>query len=100
VGNPLIFNDRMNDGSRHFGTLPQTVLWYDLRDHVAKLSGATVTCFVTEHVTEAWIDFSFQGHEFAINDQLGEYWFFVQDPQCPDPVLKDVLAHFQHLLGE
>ena len=36
----------MNDGSRHFGDLPQTVLWYELRDHIQRLEGATVTALM------------------------------------------------------
>ena len=90
---------RMHDGSRHFGSLPQAVLWYDVRDHVATLPGATVTEFVCDGVTEGWICFSYQGYEFSINDQFGEYWFFVQAPDCFDAVLQKVLAHFEKLLA-
>lgn len=88
----------MPDGSRHFGDLPQTVLWYDVRDHVARLPGAVLTGFVTDDVTEAWIDFTYHGHVFSINDQLGDYWFFVDDPACPETILREVLAHFATLL--
>jgi len=94
---PLL-NDRMYDGSRHFSMLPQTVLWDQVRNHITSLPGATVTSFVCDGITEAWIDFTFQGHSFSINDQLGDYWFFVQDPECPDPVLQEVVAHFERLL--
>jgi len=89
----------MHDGSRHFGDLPQTVLWHGLRDHIEGLSGAAVTGFVTDEVTEAWIDFSYRGHEFSVNDQYGEYWFFVRDPECPDEILEAVLSHCKLLLG-
>jgi hypothetical protein len=89
----------MHDGSRHFGDLPQTVLWHALRDHIEELEGAVVTGFVTDEVTEAWIDFSYRGHEFSVNDQYGEYWFFVQDPECPDEILEAVLSHCKLLLG-
>ncbi len=90
----------MPDGSRHFGDLPQTMLWYAVRDHVEQLPGATLTGFVTDDVTEAWIDFSYQGHAFSINDQLGDYWFFVNDPACPDSLLRDVLDHFAQVLNQ
>ena len=90
----------MNDGSRHFGELPQTVLWYELRDHIEVLEGASVTDFVTDHVTEAWIDFSYRGHRFSVNDQFGDYWFFVEDPNCPDEILRAVLSHCELLLGK
>ena len=90
----------MNDGSRHFGVLPQTMSWYEVREHTRALPGTILTGFVTDHVTEAWIDFKYCGHNFSINDQFGEYWFFVEDPGCSEDVLKSVLAHFQLLLGK
>lgn len=83
----------MNDGSRHFGNQPDSVSWYALRDHLTKLRGVVVTNFLTDEVTEVWIDFSYEAHSFTVNNQMGEYWFFVQDPQCPDEVLLAVLGH-------
>jgi hypothetical protein len=83
----------MNDGSRHFGELPQTVLWYDLRDHIEKLEGAVITGFLTDDVTEAWIDFTYKDHKFSVNDQMWKYWFFVKDPKCPNDILRAVLSH-------
>lgn len=88
----------MQDGSRHFGDLAQTALWYDVRDHVARLPGAVLTGFITDDVTEAWIDFSYRGHTFSINDQFGDDWFFVQEAACPDPSLRAVPDHFARLL--
>ena len=89
----------MHDGSRYFGDLPQTANWYDVRDHIAKLQGATITGFICDDVLEAWIDFTYRGHQFSVNDQYGDYWFFVDDPECPDDVLQAVLAHCVTLLG-
>jgi len=88
-----LLNIEIHDGSRHFGDLPQTILWYGLRKHIKKLDGAKITDFVTDHVTEAWIDFSYREHQFSINDQLGAYWFFVHDPRCSDKILEEVLSH-------
>ena len=90
----------MNDGSRYFGSIPQTVLWYDMRDHVGTLPGAEITGFVTDDVLEAWIDFTYRGHNFSINDQYGEYWLFVDDPGCPDDILWAVLAHCELLMKQ
>ncbi|HRH38060.1 MAG TPA: hypothetical protein PK760_06930 [Flavobacteriales bacterium] len=89
---------RMHNGNRHFASLPQTVMWYGLRDHLAKLAGARVTRFLTDDITEAWIDFTFRGHAFTVNDQFGEYWFFVDDPTCPDQVLNEVLEYCRPFL--
>ena len=95
---PELYSITMNDGSRQFGALPQAVLWEELRDHIQGLDGATATDFITDYVTEAWIDFSYRGHRFSVNDQFGEYWFFVENPNCPDDILKAVLSHCQSLL--
>jgi hypothetical protein len=97
---PDLQNVRMNDGSRRFAALPQKVLWHGVRDHAAKLPGAAVTDFLCDGITEAWISFSYQGQEFTINDQFGEYWFFVKDASCRDEVLRRVVQHFEPLLGK
>ncbi len=95
-----LINLIMHDGSRHFGDLPQTADWYAVRDHVARLPGAALAGFVTDDITEAWIDFTYRQHDFSINDQFGDYWFFVNEPACPDEVLSEVLNHFAELLGD
>ena len=94
-----LFSMIMHDGSRHFGDLPQTVLWYDLRDHIQHMPGAVLTGFITDHVLEAWIDFTYAGHTFSVNDQYGDYWSSFDDPACPDHVLIDVLTYCEKLLG-
>lgn len=92
-----LLNIRAADGSRQFFAQPQTASWYEVRDFVRELPGAKLTGFLTDDVTEAWIDFTFAGHSFTINDQFGEYWFFVADPSCPDAVLDSVAQHFARL---
>jgi hypothetical protein len=57
---PRIFDMRMADGSRHFAELSETKNEYAVRDHLAKLDGATLTGFVTDDVTEAWMDVTFR----------------------------------------
>ena len=89
---------RAHDGSRQFAAFPQTRLWYDVRDHVSSLAGAILTGFVCDNVTEARIDFTYGGQSFTINDQFGEYWFFVNDPNCSEELLADVARHFAHIL--
>jgi len=88
----------MHDGSRCFLALPTNADWYAVRDHVGELAGAILTGFLTDNVTECWVDFRFSGHEFSVNDQLGDYWFFVKDAACPDEPLQTVMAHFSALL--
>ena len=90
----------MNDGSRHFGDMPESLSWDELRQHIARLEGAEVTAFVTDNITEGWLDFSYCGYSFSINDQLGAYWFFVDNPKCPDEILDTVLSHCRGMIDD
>lgn len=89
---------RLRDGSRQFAALPATCDWYAVRDHVHRLSGAVLTGFLCNGVMEAWIDFTYRENQFTLNDQFGEYWFFVADPACVDDILREVLEHWRCLL--
>ena len=90
---------RAHDGSRQFASLPATKDWYAVRDHASLLIGAELTNFVCDGVTEAWIDFTCFGESFTINDQFGEYWFFVNNASCSEQHLLAVKAHWASLLG-
>lgn len=93
-----LFDLRMADGSRHFASFREgfgTVAdWDVLRAAIGGLCSAVETGFVTDHVTEAWLDFTYGGHEFSLNNQGGEWWCFVRDPAAPEEVLRTVAAHF------
>ena len=93
-----LFDMRMNDGSRHFADMPEAVFFDDLADHAEKLEGAEITRFLTDGVVEMWLDLNWRGHEFSINNQFGDYWFFVSDPDCPDEILFEFCGHFRKLL--
>ncbi|MBC7921546.1 MAG: hypothetical protein H7Z75_10725 [Ferruginibacter sp.] len=95
-----LLNITVHDGSRQFSELPQTASWYELRAHLKELDGVEITEFLTDHVTEAWMDFSYRGNQFSVNNQFGDYWFFVQDPSCSEEVLLAVFNHCKSLLGK
>jgi hypothetical protein len=97
--NDSLQNFKMHDGSRNFATLPQATSWSALRNHLEQLEGLVETAFLTDHVTEAWLDFEFLDHTFAVNNQFGEYWFFVRDPECDEAILRTILEHARRLLG-
>jgi hypothetical protein len=97
VRKPLL-NSRMHDGSRHFAELPEVCSWDTLRQHITRLGGAAVTRYLTDDVTEMWLDFSFRGHAFTVNNQSGDFWFFVRDPACADEILLSVVDHCEPLL--
>lgn len=94
-----IFSIIMHDGSRHFESLPESIDWDDLRDHIALLPGAQITGFVTDQLFEVWIDFTYRGHRFSVNNPFDSYWFFVEDPQCPEEILIEVIAHCEQATG-
>ena len=89
---------KMTDGSRHFVDLPEVVFFDDFYDHAEELDGVEITEFITDGVLEMWLDFEFRGHKFSVNNQFGDYWFFVENPACPDDILFEVIAHFRILL--
>jgi hypothetical protein len=95
---PLL-NHRMTDGSREFADLPYSRSWDDVRVHASTLPAVRLTGFITDGIFEAWIDFSYAGHSFSINNQFAEYWLVVINPACPREVLVTVKQHFERLLG-
>lgn len=87
-------------GPENFANLPETVFFDKMRKHLRSLDGSVETGLLTDQVTEMWLDFNYNGHSFSINNQYGEYWFFVKDPICPDDVLTRVTTHFESLLDK
>lgn len=94
-----LIDERMHDGSRNFALLPQSHSPLRLLFHVFLLRGAVPTAYLPSLIAGSWIDFRWRGHKFSINDQYGDYWFFVKDPTCPDATLAVVAEHFEKLLG-
>ncbi len=88
---------RMYDGSRQFLSLPASKSIFWVRCWLLLLPRARLTTYISS-LSESWLDFSCQHHEFTINNQFGEFWFFVADPNCPEAVLTRVAEHFARLL--
>jgi len=89
----------MADGSRNFlllpvGNTPPLRLLF----RIFTLWGAYPTTYVPSF-SESWIDFKYQKYTFSINNQYGDFWFFVKDPECPDEILKKVAQHFDQILN-
>ncbi len=93
-----LIDAKMNDGSRHFVDMPEVVFFDELADHTENLEGTEITEFITDGVVEMWLEFEFRKHKFSVNNQFGDYWFFVQDPNCPEEILLEIINHFSKLL--
>lgn len=91
----MLLNITMADGSRQFAALPENCSWKAMHEHLGRLPGVSLGDYITDHVTEVWMDFTYEGCAFSVNNQFGEYWFFVTDPACPDAVLQAIIAHCQ-----
>jgi hypothetical protein len=92
-----IFDVRMNDGSRHFADLPEIYPWTILSEHLTRLETAVETNYITDEVTEFWLDFEYKEQKFSVNNQIGEFWFFAENPDCPEEILLEVINHFGKL---
>ena len=90
--------EKMRDGSRHFVDMPEVVFFDEVADHVEVLDGAEITEFLTDGVIEMWLEFEYRGHNFSVNNQLGDYLFFVDDADCPEEILFEIVDHFRQLL--
>jgi hypothetical protein len=95
-----LLNVRAQDGSRKFAALPRRASWRRLREHLAALPGVELGGFLTDGVTEGWLDFAYRAHRFTVNDQFGEYWFFVDDAGAPEHLLRGLVEYCQRLLGD
>ena len=76
-------------GQLNFYDHPGTTPWNVLERRLRKLEGLEFKG-VYPGLAQAWIDFKFQGHEFSIDTQWGDYWFFAEDPTCPTDILSKV----------
>jgi hypothetical protein len=83
-----LLNFIANDGSRHFWSIPETYPFTILSEHLSAIPGCAINRFLSDNVVEAWIDFRFMGYVFTVNNQFGEWWFFANDPECPDATLQ------------
>jgi hypothetical protein len=84
------FDFRMNDGSRHFADAP----WMpaaEIRRRIERLPGAAVTAFI-DLPSETWIDFSCRGFRFSAHNPMNEFWLFVENPACPDEILREITS--------
>lgn len=88
-------DQRMEDGSRLFAIIRDPMSWADLKSHLKQMENLEILHFVSDGMVEGWLDFRYFGHQFSINDPMGEFWVFVDDPSCPSFILGELMTHFR-----
>lgn len=89
---------KLPNEARHFVDFPEVIFFDEVSDHVENLEGAKITEFEMDGTVEMWLEFRFREHQFFVNNRFGDYWFFVEDPQCPEEILLEIANHFRKLL--
>ena len=85
----------MNDGSLFFFDMPASISWDELHARIESLDDAQITNFFSDLIVGFWLDFTFRGHQFSVNNPMGEYWFFVEDATCSPEILNVVVEQFK-----
>ena len=70
-----------------------------LRRHLVDMPNAALVDVACDRMNEAALIFTYRGHRFGVDLREGSYRFNVEDPTCPDDVLRDVLSFADQLLA-
>ena len=92
------FIDDRTSGWRHFATRPEAVSWMRLRRHLNAMPGADFVDLACDRMNEAALIFTLRDHRLGVDLHEGSYRFTVENPACPDDVLREVLAYADELL--
>src|SRR5690349_10900815 len=78
---------------RKFAELPFSRTWPEIVSQAELLDGVWVTRFSAGE-SDAWLVFDYGAYEFCIRDRGSVVQFTVDDFDCPETVLHNVLRHF------
>jgi hypothetical protein len=90
--------DIRSAGWRQFAARPENVSWVRLRRHLNEMPDAAFVDVACDRMNEAALIFTYQGHRFGIDLRDGSFRFNVEDPNCPDAALREVLAYADQML--
>ncbi len=87
-----------NPKARHFLDFPELVFFDDLSDHIEELPGCEITEFEADGVFGIWIEFGFSGHKFFVDNAMGDFRFYVENPECDETILLEIADHLRRLI--
>jgi len=95
-----MLNELMKDGSLLFAEISEGITWEQLKYHIEGLEQLYIMDFLTDGVTEAWLDFYYYGQIFSIHSpMMGGYLLYAKDHNCPAFMLMELIVHFRKLEG-
>src|SRR5690606_1132288 len=71
-----------SESQLQFAQFPMKRSWRAIRDNIPNLRGASVVLFVGSDY-DSWLIFTYNGHQFSINNEDAVLKFRVQDGGCP-----------------
>src|SRR5689334_11328972 len=87
------------DGTLRFAAFRATVAPETLARHLAQLPGAQITRTILT-APDVWIAFTWEGRQFDVNEQFGEFWFVARDALTPEALLVRIASHAMSILRE
>ena len=92
--------DDRTGGWRRFAVLPETVSWMRVRRHFTAMPGANLVDLACDRMNEAALIFVYEECRFAVDLEGEQFRFSVENPECPDAVLREVLQYAAQLMGK
>jgi hypothetical protein len=81
-----------------FAALPETVSWVRLRRHLDAMPGGALVDVACDRMNEAALVFTYRGHRFRVDLYEDTFRFNVEDANCPQDVLREVVAYAEQLV--
>jgi hypothetical protein len=91
--------DDRSSGWRLFARRAERVSWMRLRRHLSTMPGGGFVDLACDRMNEAALVFTYRGHRFGVDLHDAAFRFNVEDPACPDDVLREVLAYADGMLA-
>ena len=81
-----------------FATFPEAVSWVRLRRHLDTMPGGALVDVACDRMNEAALIFTYRGHRFGVDLHEDVFRFNVEDANCPQDVLREVVAYAEQLV--
>jgi hypothetical protein len=83
---------------KQFASLPETVSWVRLRRHLDAMPGGALVDVACDRMNEAALIFTYRGQRLGVDLHDDVFRFNVEDPDCPEDVLREVVAYAGQLV--